>query len=301
MRVRRPSGRVLPWQTITTLSSSKTWAPATVPSVTARRFIICIICKFLGPTGSKNASELSVLGSQEVGVKLAQFAFLIAAASSYARADAYCTGNACADLQVTYEGVAPNGCHVVKDVGKKALHFTWGAFSGDLQPNQSSRMQNPFGGACLQYIFGNRTAVYKTPPPPSPPPSAPPPDHPGPDPTFKYLGDLYGEANQGAPAFNQLRSVPVVLDAGKEIDTAYQQSTVSCCGGGATSNLAPSQIPRGIFIKNTSGNVYWAISTPKLTGNTFSMQLYCGPQPPPGEGCNVRVSVWVKQRPIGAK
>jgi hypothetical protein len=232
-------------------------------------------------------------------VKLGRFILLVAVASSYGVADEYCTGNACADLQVTYEGDPPNGCHVVKNVGNKTLHFTWGPFSNDLPPNQSSRIAN-LDGSCIQYVIGSRTAVYKTPTPPPPPPPKPP-DHPGPDPTFKYLGDLYGESPQGGPAFDQAVSMPVVLDPGKDIDTSFQQATYSCCGKDAGSGLPAPQIPRGIFIQNTGGSVYWATWAPKLTGNAFSMQLYCGPEPPPGAGCNVRVSVWVKQRPTAAK
>ena len=224
----------------------------------------------------------------------ARYIFLAVALSSHASADKFCTGNACPDLEVTYEGVAPNGCHVVKNVGKKTLHFTWGAFSNDLTPNQSSRIAN-LDGSCLQYVFGSRTAVYKDTTATHPVTSKPPDPHPGPDPTFKYVGDLYGEANQGAPAFNQKRSVQLVFDKGKTIDTSYQQATFSCCGGGATSPITASQIPKGIYIAVTSGNIYWSVATPQLNGDTFSMQLYCGPQPPPGAGCNVKVSVWVKQ------
>lgn len=71
-------------------------------------------------------------------------------------ADPNCTGNACQDLQVTFEG----GCWLVKNVGHRRLHFTWGQFGNDLEPGQVNAIRN-FDGSCLKYILGNRTAVYR--------------------------------------------------------------------------------------------------------------------------------------------
>jgi hypothetical protein len=57
-------------------------------------------------------------------------------------------------------GTAPTGCHTLKNIGAKTFHFTWGDFSNDMRPGQVNAIRN-LNGACLQYVAGRRTAVYK--------------------------------------------------------------------------------------------------------------------------------------------
>jgi hypothetical protein len=86
---------------------------------------------------------------------------LLAASTAAVIADANCDGNACKDLQYSYVGKAPTGCHTLKNIGTRTFHYTWGSnFSNDLGPGQSNVIAN-FNGACLQYVAGRRTAVYK--------------------------------------------------------------------------------------------------------------------------------------------
>jgi len=112
---------------------------------------------------------------------------------------------------------------------------------------------------------------------------------------FAYIGRLYGESNQGDPAFNARRDI--LLPPHFRLDTSYQQPDVNCCGGGANAPLSPADIPRGILIK-PDGTIQWATSEPRLdtAGEQmkFSMMLYCGPEPSPGRGCNVHVDVCAK-------
>ena len=219
---------------------------------------------------------------------------LLVMMSCHSLAGQSCTGNACADLRTSYEGEAPNGCHIVTNIGSRTLYFTWGAFSGYLRPQQTSSLENPFGG-CIQYIVGNLTAVYGEPPVPAPKSAC---SGLAPGPAFKFLPpDLYAAADQGARAVLQSRYTNVVLDPGTEIDTTFQQQSVTadCCG--ARSPLKASQIPSGMYVQG-EGTVYWAIFNPKLTKNQFSITIYCGPEGFPGAGCHVRACVWVKERPI---
>jgi hypothetical protein len=122
------------------------------------------------------------------------------------------------------------------------------------------------------------------------------------DPSFVYLGHLYGESNSG----NYQQNQEVLLPAGFQLDKSYHQSTVNCCGGGATSNMQASQIPAGIHISIDGGH-YWSVpSAPVLAPAKISdddrilqwkliVPMYCGPNPP--VGCNIKVDVWAKKQP----
>jgi hypothetical protein len=118
-----------------------------------------------------------------------------------------------------------------------------------------------------------------------------------PDTSFAYLGRLGGEALQGQPAFRQRQDVRIPEQL--VLDGSYHQPSVTAAGGGATSPLQASQIPPGIFIKVDGGH-YWAAFDPKLDGRVFSIDIYCGPEPPPGSGCNIKVDVCAKWK-LGEK
>jgi hypothetical protein len=249
---------------------------------------------------------------------------LILIAMSFSAAlSAQCKGNACGDIKTEYVGRSPTGCHTIKNVGKRLVHFIWGSARGDLTPDQTETMRN-LDGSCLQYIIGEFAATYDSPPPkPEPTAHSAPTTPPGPDQTFKYIGDLYGEANQGRSAFNRVLTLCVCLDDDKKLDVSYQQQKLEGNGtgafGDAKSPLKASQIPPGIFVKFRGGTGAVAMWEPKietlsggilgldngisvlnlLSGGpvqTFSMRVYCGPEPAPGEGCHVRIGVWAKQK-----
>ena len=75
-----------------------------------------------------------------------------------------------------------------------------------------------------------------------------------------------------------------------------------CCGGGAGSPTTNRDIPPGLELVVTGGH-YWSVASPKLQGDQFFLHTYCGPEPPPGPGCNVDVQVWAHYRisPAAAK
>jgi hypothetical protein len=125
---------------------------------------------------------------------------------------------------------------------------------------------------------------------------------------FECMGRLYGEANQGGPAYHG--DLKVAFPSGFRLDVSYQQDAVACFGGGNTScgDLRASDIPRGIYII-PGGSYYWAVLKPITFSQTigdikdgmpqpgqfeFGMHLYCGPAGFPGPGCNVHVDVCAK-------
>ena len=138
-----------------------------------------------------------------------------------------------------------------------------------------------------------------------------------PDKTFKSAGQLYMARNQGDSADTQTKEVRLTPDPGYMIDLSYQQPTEPpnrFAGGDqqkASSPLHVSDIPKGVYIE-TGGGWYWSIQPPlRLYGNmddlspdgrvqsyTFTARLYCGPEPPPGPGCNAKLDVWFKQKAI---
>lgn len=122
------------------------------------------------------------------------------------------------------------------------------------------------------------------------------------DPTFVFLGEIYRE-KQSTPAC--CPAADILLPEGFKLDRTYHQKSINCCGGGATSDLSPADIPAGIHMTVTGGH-YWALpKAPVLliekmdddlvTQWRFRTPLYCGPGGN-GEGCNIRVRVWAKRR-----
>src|SRR5260370_25907772 len=104
---------------------------------------------------------------------------------------------------------------------------------------------------------------------------------------------FYGQASQGGQAWNKDESCTVPrLEL---LDTSYHQGDFVCCGGGAGSPTTNRDIPAGLEVVVTGGHD-WSVRDPKLQGNQFFLHTYCGPEPPPGPGCNVNVVVWVHYR-----
>jgi hypothetical protein len=121
------------------------------------------------------------------------------------------------------------------------------------------------------------------------------------DGTFVLICSMYGSADQGASAWN--KDDACSLPAGFPLDKSYHQSTFNCCGGGATSNIAIGDIPPGIHL-NVSGGHYWSVVKPvelirlDVDGppqRQFRLHTYCGPEPFPGPGCNVKVDVYARK------
>lgn len=125
----------------------------------------------------------------------------------------------------------------------------------------------------------------------------------------KHIGDLYGE---GAFNSNLNATEDVLLPAGTQLDSNYQQATVKAFGGGsdARSDMQASQLPAGICIAPNGTEDHdkgWAIHSPSLKPATwsgytikqfeFSLALYCttgsGEVDRTTGGCNVRVPVYV--------
>lgn len=68
--------------------------------------------------------------------------------------DSQCTGNGCDSLSFYWD----SGCHKIRNIGSRPVKFTWGLFSGRLNPSETTSMMNPFGGGCVSGIVGSRTA-----------------------------------------------------------------------------------------------------------------------------------------------
>jgi hypothetical protein len=121
------------------------------------------------------------------------------------------------------------------------------------------------------------------------------------DGTFVLICSMYGSADQGSSAWN--KDDACNLPVGFPLDKSYHQSAFNCCGGGATSNIVIGDIPAGIHL-NVSGGYYWSVSKPieliRLDDDgppqrQFRLHTYCGPEPPPGPGCNVKVDVYARK------
>jgi hypothetical protein len=126
------------------------------------------------------------------------------------------------------------------------------------------------------------------------------------DPSFVRIGEIYREKNH-TPACCDPASL--LLPKNFKLDRSYQQQSLNCCGGvdgGARSDIKPTDIPKGIHVSVTGG-YYWALpKAPVLIAHEvddndhvvqweFRTPLYCGPGGN-GEGCNIRVTVWAKQK-----
>ena len=110
----------------------------------------------------------------------------------------------------------------------------------------------------------------------------------GPIKTSTAVCSFYGAHGGGAGNYNKSEScsIPDI----ESLDTSYHQGDFNCCGGGATSPTTGSNIPAGLDVK-VDGGYFWAVSNPRLSGSTFSIDTYCGPGPNGGPGCNVKVTV----------
>lgn len=104
----------------------------------------------------------------------------------------------------------------------------------------------------------------------------------------KTICAFYGEANQGSSAWNQDQTCPVPDRA--KLDPDFHQGDFNCCGGGAGSSMTNISVPAGLEIKVDGGH-YWSVDHGSLEGDVYKLHTYCGPEPAPGPGCNVKVKV----------
>jgi len=122
---------------------------------------------------------------------------------------------------------------------------------------------------------------------------------------FKKVCDLYGAADSGSQAWNKNEKCDLTKEF--RLDASYHQQNFACCGGGATSDIATSDIPAGIHLQVDGGH-YWSVDQPialstleedpegRAIHRRFLIHTYCGPEGWPGPGCNVKVTVWAKER-----
>jgi hypothetical protein len=68
-----------------------------------------------------------------------------------------CQGNACGDIQHTYE----NGCHIVINLGGRRIKASWGIMSKFLSPGERWPITDISGKRCLQVVVGNFSANYE--------------------------------------------------------------------------------------------------------------------------------------------
>jgi pimeloyl-ACP methyl ester carboxylesterase len=104
----------------------------------------------------------------------------------------------------------------------------------------------------------------------------------------KTLCAFYGEANQGASAWNKDEICP--LPDRDKLDSDFHQGDFNCCGGGAGSTMTNASIPAGLEVKVDGGH-YWSVDHGALQGDSYRLHTYCGPEPAPGPGCNVKVKI----------
>jgi Putative serine esterase (DUF676) len=104
----------------------------------------------------------------------------------------------------------------------------------------------------------------------------------------KTVCAFYGESPQGSSAWNKDEVCPIP-DKDK-LDGDFRQGDFSCCGGGATSTMTNASIPAGLEIKVDGGH-FWSVDQGALNGDNYKLHTYCGPEPFPGPGCNVKVKI----------
>jgi hypothetical protein len=104
----------------------------------------------------------------------------------------------------------------------------------------------------------------------------------------KTLCAFYGEANQGSNAWNKDEVCPVPERT--KLDTDFHQGDFNCCGGGAGSSMTNASIPTGLEIKVDGGH-YWSVDRGSFQSDVYKLHTYCGPEPAPGPGCNVKVKI----------
>jgi len=54
--------------------------------------------------------------------------------------------------------------------------------------------------------------------------------------------------------------------------------------------MTNASIPAGLDIKVDGGH-FWSVDQGALNGDNYKLHTYCGPEPFPGPGCNVKVEV----------
>jgi hypothetical protein len=120
-------------------------------------------------------------------------------------------------------------------------------------------------------------------------------------PGLNLVCNLYGYHDSGTGNYDVYQNCD--LPPGFKLDWKYQQKSISCQGGGANSNVAPGDVPRGIHLV-CDGGYYWAIHKPVLlspvsfddngTVNQWRVivPMYCGPGAPGQPGCNIKVYVY---------
>jgi pimeloyl-ACP methyl ester carboxylesterase len=104
----------------------------------------------------------------------------------------------------------------------------------------------------------------------------------------KTLCAFYGEAVQGASAWNKDERCPVADR--QHLDPDYHQTDFNCCGGGAGSTMTNANVPVGLELRVDGGH-YWSVDRALFDGDTYQIHTYCGPEPAPGPGCNVKLKI----------
>jgi hypothetical protein len=99
---------------------------------------------------------------------------------------------------------------------------------------------------------------------------------------------FYGESNSGGSAWNKDEVCPIKNAA--QLDPEYQQTSFQCCGGNAQSRMTLTDIPHGLEIQ-VDGGYFWSVDGGKQIGEEYHLHTYCGPEPHPGPGCNVKVKI----------
>lgn len=106
--------------------------------------------------------------------------------------------------------------------------------------------------------------------------------------TSKLVCQFSGEQSPGNPAYNKDESCTIPDVA--LLDKTFRQGNFVGSGGGATSRATSADIPPGLEV-HAEGGYYWSTDNPRLSGDVFSIHLYCGPGAPGQPGCNVKVVV----------
>ena len=104
----------------------------------------------------------------------------------------------------------------------------------------------------------------------------------------KTLCAFYGEAVQGASAWNKDEQCPIADR--QHLDPDFHQTDFNCCGGGAGSTMTNVSIPNGLELRVDGGH-YWSVDRAFFNGDNYQIHTYCGPEPAPGPGCNVKLKI----------
>jgi len=127
-----------------------------------------------------------------------------------------------------------------------------------------------------------------------------------------FAGQMYGEANQGRPAFHGQQTLVVSVPAGMMVDPSAGGGNINCCGGDENRNPASTSVPTGVVVEVGGGRSgEWGVfnikrdpvvsdETGELTGYKLTADLYCGPSALHG-GCNVHMTGGIKFRPVPRK